>query len=287
MGVTAGSTTAGLCGACFGAGLIALYIGARGPGLGRLRSRRATGGVLLTGHHLLRLVGAVAAGAVVVAVTSWPVAGLTAAAAVLVGPWLLGSLGAQTAVERVEAVATWTEMLQGTLAASAGIGEAIGATAAVAPLAIRPAVVSLAGRLRSGVPTAQALTRFAADVDDPCADRVVCSLLLATSAPAQRLGELLATLAEATRDEVAVRVRVETSRSTVHSSVRLVIGCSLLFGAGLVVLARPYLAPFSSVEGQIVLAVVVALYGAGVALMAAMSRVEGSERLLAGGGPRS
>ncbi len=273
-------------GALFGGGLVAFAGSAWGLRSGTRPARRAARGTQrLDGARVLRVGGALAAGAAVVAITSWPVAGVAAAAAVLAVPSLLGSLSAETAVERVEAVATWTEMLHGTLAASAGVGEAIGATATVAPLAIRPAVASLAARLHAGVPAAQALVRFADDVADPCADRVVCSLLLATSAPAQRLGDLLATLADATRDEVAVRVRVETSRSTVRSSVRLVIACSLLFAAALVVVARSYLAPFSSAEGQIVLAAVVGLYGAGVVLMAAMSRMEGSERLLAGGGP--
>jgi tight adherence protein B len=273
-------------GALFGGGLVAFVGSAWGLGSTTGSARRAGRGTRrLDSARLFRVAGALVAGAAVVAVTSWPVAGVAAAAAVMVVPSLFGSLSGQTAVERVEAVATWTEMLLGTLAASAGVGEAIGATAAVAPLAIRADVASLAGRLHAGVPTAQALVRFADDVADPCADRVVCSLLLATSAPAQRLGDLLAALADATRDEVAVRVRVETSRSTVRSSVRLVIACSLLFAAALVVVARSYLAPFSSIQGQIVLAAVIGLYGAGVVLMAAMSRMEGSERLLSGGGP--
>lgn len=275
-----------LCGALFGGGLAVLVAGVWDLGSGARSARRAARDAQRRDPaRPVRIVGALVAGAGVAAVTSWPVAGLAAAAAALAVPSLVGSLSAETAVERVEAVATWTEMLHGTLAASAGVGEAIGATAAVAPLTIRPAVASLSARLRAGVPSSQALARFADDVADPCADRVVCSLLLATSAPAQRLGDLLATLADATRDEVAVRVRVETSRSTVRSSVRLVIACSLLFAAALVVLARSYLAPFSSAQGQLVLAAVVGLYGAGVALLAALSRMQGSERLLAGGGP--
>ncbi len=281
------AVTAALCGALFGGGLAALVVGAWDLGSGATTARIGARRPVRRGRgRMARPVVAVVAGTTVAAVTSWPVAGLAAAAVVLALPPLLASLSADAVVERVEAVATWTEMLHGTLAASAGIGEAIGATAAVAPIAIRPSVVALSGRLRAGVPASQALLRFAEDVADPCADRVICSLLLATSAPAQRLGDLLGSLADATREEVAARVRVETSRSSVHSSVRLVIVCSLLFAAALVVLARPYLAPFSSVQGQLVLAAVVSLYGGGVALLAVLSRMPTSERLLDPGGNR-
>ena len=49
-------------------------------------------------------------------------------------------------VARIEAVATWTEMLRDTLSAAAGLEQAILATAPLAPVAIRGEITELAAR---------------------------------------------------------------------------------------------------------------------------------------------
>jgi Flp pilus assembly protein TadB len=180
----------------------------------------------------------------------------------------------------VEAVATWTEMLQGTLAASAGLGQAIIATAALSPAPIRSATTRLSAQLTAGVHPRDALLQFSEDVGDPCADRVVCALLLAVTTRAQRLGDLLSALADSTREEVALRLRIETSRASIRSGVRTVMAFSVAFAVGLVLLAHPYLAPFGSVTGQLTLALVGALYAAGLTLMVSLSRPPKPVRLL-------
>ena len=186
-------------------------------------------------------------------VTGWPVALPIAGLAIVGLPRLLRQTSNSAAITRIEAIATWTEMLQGTLTASAGLGQAIMATAPVAPLPIRPATVRLSARLEAGAQPREALLQFADELADPSADRVVCALLLATAARAQRLGDLLTALADSTRDEVALRLRIETSRASVRSGVRTVLVFSVSFAVGLAVLARPYLAPFGTAQGQLVL----------------------------------
>lgn len=153
-------------------------------------------------------------GAVVGLVTRWPVAAVLGAATVVAIPYLLRhtSMAQQTA--RIEAVAVWTELLRDTLSASAGLAQAIIATAPVTPTAIQLPVALLAERIVSGVSMSDALLLFGADVDDPSVDLVVCALLLAATSRAQRLSELLSTLAASTRDEVAMRLRVEASRAS-------------------------------------------------------------------------
>jgi tight adherence protein B len=111
----------------------------------------------------------------------------------------------------------------------------------------------------------------------------VCALLLAFSARAQRLGDLLSELAESTREEVALRLRVETSRASVRSGVRTVVVFSVVFAGGLALLARPYLSPFDSSTGQAVLLVVGGLYAAGLTLMVALARPPKAIRLLGTG----
>jgi Flp pilus assembly protein TadB len=222
---------------------------------------------------------ALVAGLVAFLVTGWPVAGVAGALGGGGIPRLLRRTSGSMAVDRIEAVATWTEMLQSTLAAAAGLGQAILATAAVSPPPIRPAAVRLAAELEAGVAPDVALRRFADDLGDPGADRVVCALALAYRARAQRVGELLAALAESSRDEVAARLRIETSRASVRSGVRTVMVFSVAFAALLVLAARTYLTPFDTVTGQLVLGVVVACYAAGLVLMAVIARPPDPDRI--------
>ena len=226
------------------------------------------------------LVLATAAGVVCVLATGWLVAGPIGALAVYGLPRLLRQTSGAASIATIEAVATWTEMLQGSLAASAGLSQAIMATADLSPAPIRSATERLAAQISAGVHPRSALLRFADDVGDPSADRVVCALLLAFSARAQRLGELLSALADSTRQEVSLRLRIETSRASVRSGVRTVVVFSVVFVVGLALLARSYLAPFDSATGQVVLAGVGALYAAGLTLMVVLARPPRPIRLL-------
>lgn len=230
--------------------------------------------------HWTVLVLSISVGVACVVVTGWPMAGVVGTGAAYGLPRLLRRTSGAVSIGKIEAVAIWTEMLQGTLAASVGLGQAIMATADLSPAPIRPATELLAAQLRAGSHPRDALLQFAESVSDPCADRVVCSLLLAFTSRAQRLGDLLQALAESTREEVSLRLRIETSRASVRSGVRTVVVFSVVFAAGLAVLARSYLAPFASAEGQVVLLAVGGLYVGGLTLMVALARPPDPVRLL-------
>ena len=232
------------------------------------------------GLHPRSLWPAMGAGGLVFVVTGWPVAGLIGAVAVAGVPRLLRQMSAAGSIATIEAIATWTELLQGTLAASAGLGQALVATAELSPAPVRSATRRLASQIQAGVEPRSALLEFADAVDDPCADRVVCSLILAFTERAQRLGDLLGALAESTREEVALRLRVETSRASVRSSVRTVVMFSVFFAAALALLARNYLSPYGSPTGQMVLAAVGGLYAAGLTLLVTLARPPATVRLL-------
>lgn len=225
---------------------------------------------------------AAAAGVLAALATGWPVAVPIVGVAVFGLPKLFGQTAGSISIVKIESIATWTEMLQGTLAASAGLTQAIVATAPLSPLPIREATMRLSGRLSAGMHPADALLLFADDVGDPCADRVVCALQLAVSSRAQRMGDLLSALADSTRDEVALRLRIETSRASIRSGVRTVLVVSVAFAAALAVLSHPYLQPFDSANGQVVLLVVGAMYGLGLTLMVSMARPPAPVRLLGG-----
>jgi Flp pilus assembly protein TadB len=235
----------------------------------RLNGRESTWNT----HSWITKIGLPLVSALIVGtVTRWPVAALLAAVATYSLPAALRSTASQDLTRRTEAVAVWTELLRDTLTASAGLAQSIVATAGVAPDEIRMPVAHLADRIMSGVAMDDSLRLFAAEVNDSSAEDVVCALRLAATSRAQRLVELLGALADSTRDEVTMRLRVEASRASARSGVRTVICFSIGFVALLMLVARSYLAPYGSVTGQLVLILVGACYVAGLTLMVRLVR---------------
>jgi tight adherence protein B len=219
----------------------------------------------------LRLVVAAAGcGTAALVSTRWPVAALLAAGAVF-GLRTLGPADTTAVIGRLEAVATWTEMLRDTLAAAAGLSQALVGTAKVAPAAIRREVQSLATRLNAGVPPRDALVALADELADQSSDLVVAALLMAVEQRAQRLGDLLGELASTTRDQVSMRLRIEASRASARTALRTIAAFSAGFLGLLSIFSRSYLAPFGTVTGQLVLALVGALFAGGLALMSRMA----------------
>lgn len=266
------SDLAGLSGALVGLGVVVLVAGLRRvPPAGPLR---------LPQIDWRRVAPSVAAAVVVGAVTRWPVAAALAALGAGFLPTLIGPVPEAAASVRAEAVAAWTEMLADTMAASAGLTQAIVVSAERAPVSIRPAVAALAARLAAQVPLEAALREFASALADPSADLVVAALIAAARGQAGRLTEVLSGLAASVREEVAMRGRVATSRVRVRSGIRVVAGFSVAFGLLLLVVAHSYLAPFGTATGEVVLAAVGGLYAAGLWLMAGMARPQLPPRLL-------
>jgi hypothetical protein len=217
---------------------------------------------------------------VVGGVTGWPAAAVIAGVATLGLPSLFGQTSTSVSIAKIESIAAWTEMLQSTLAGSAGLSQAIATTAPLSPLAIRAEATRLSSRLSAGLQPQDALAQFAGEVGDPCADRVVCALQLAVSSRVQHIGDLLTALSDSTREEVALRLRIETSRASVRSGIRTVLVFSVAFSVGLAVLARSYLSPFQTTQGQLVLLAVGALYASGLTLMVFLARPPAAVRLL-------
>lgn len=228
-----------------------------------------------------RVALALAGAATLGLLSRWPVA--------LVGGALLGAslpsiVGGKAARERAiarnDAVATWAELLRDSLSGAHGLEEVIITTAPIAPLAIRDDVLRLAGRIgheRIGT----ALRGFAEDLGDPTADLVVAALILAAEGSSRELGALLGSLAEAARDEAAMRRRVEASRARARSTVQIVTGLTSVMVTGLLLFDRQYLKPYDDPTGQAVLALVAGLFGIGLWWLARMSQIPAPERFLA------
>jgi hypothetical protein len=149
--------------------------------------------------------------------------------------------------------------------------QAIIATAPLAPLPVRTEVATLAVRLE-GERLAPALRAFADEVADPTCDLVVAALVLAAEHQAQRLGELLGSLAAAARDQATMRLRVEAGRARTRTSVKVIVGATGALVAGLALLDRGYLAPYDTATGQLVLALVGAVFALAFIWLARMTR---------------
>jgi len=283
------SALAGLLGAGVGLGLVLVVAGWRGVELARpaRHLERAQVGRAQLERVNLRLALGVGAAVVVGAATGWPVGAVLAGLAGWGAPGLVGGAARhQAAVGRIEAVAGWAEMLRDTMAASAGLEQAIVATATLAPLPIRAEVATLALRLESER-LAPALRTFADEVADPTCDLVVAALVLAADHQAQRLGELLGTLAQAARDQATMRLRVEAGRARTRTSVKVIVGATGTLVAGLALVDRGYLSPYDSPTGQLILVLVGAMFALSFVWLSRMTRPAHLERILTARTPGS
>jgi Flp pilus assembly protein TadB len=227
------------------------------------------------------LAAAIAVGVLVGAGTGWVVAAILAALAVVGLPSILGgNVEHRKQVARIEAIASWTEMLRDTLVAAAGLEQAILATAATAPAAIRGEITDLAVRIDRGDRLAASLRSLAEQLRDPTADLVISALVLAAEQHARQLAALLGELATEAREQASMRMRVEAARARTRTSVRVIVITTLAFAGGLVLLNRHYLAPYDSAFGQLVLLLVGILFTLAFVWLARIARIRTAQRFL-------
>lgn len=282
--VVVSTTTAlmALLGVGIGLGLLLIIAGWRGAQMRwPLWASRTDAGGQRNPVRLRRLLAAIAVGLVVAIATGWLVGGVLAAMATWGLPRVFGSNAAhERYVARITAIASWAEMLRDVLGAAAGLEQAIVATADTVPEAIRPEINELVFRLERGDRLAPSLRLLADQLADPTADLVISSLVLASEKQARQLADLLGELAAEAREQVSMRLRVEAGRARTRTSVRMIVGVTLAFAAGLTLLNRGYLAPFDTALGQIMLALVGTLFTIAFVWLGRMARVQAPDRFL-------
>ncbi|MYT27489.1 MULTISPECIES: type II secretion system F family protein [unclassified Streptomyces] len=282
-GTGAVTAVAVACGTVCGLGLVAIGYGAvrrtareEQVGLGRRLLGR-----LPAEWTTRRFTIAVTVAVVVGALTGWPVAAVVTTVAGLTLPGLLGpDRAAALRTERMEALAAWTEMLRDTLCAAAGLEQAVLVTADIAPAALEGEMRTLAAAIRAGRSLPSALRAFAVEVDDPLADVVVAALVMAAEQQAGQLAPLLGELAESVREQVAMRQRIDAGRASVRTGVRVTVLVTLGMAVGMVVFNRPYLDPFDTLTGQVVLAAVGGLFAVSFTYLSAIGRIDEPVRLI-------
>jgi tight adherence protein B len=273
---------AGVLGALCALGVVSFAVAMRPvvPGEVPERRRPAVNARTRFENLVLRLALGVGAAVVVGAITRWPMAALLLGLAGFLAPSLLGGEAQRKAkLDRVEAVASWAEMLRDTMAGAGGLEQSIIATAGVAPRPIRQEVVRLAARLERERLT-PALRTFADELDDPSGDLVVAALILAADKSPKRLGDLLGRLAHSARDEVNMRLRIESGRARTRTSVKVITVFTTLFALFLVLFNRDYLEPYDTTLGQGVLAVIGLCFGSAFFWLSRSFRIDAEERFL-------
>lgn len=231
---------------------------------------------------VIRFAGAVLIATAVFVITRWPVAAV--ATGVLVAAWTSlfgGARAEQAAVDRLEALVTWTESLRDTVAAHASLEHAIPAATQHAPEEIRPALVALSGQIRARIPLDRALYTFAAALDDPSADRVVAALVLNVRRRGDRLEQVLSGLVTTSREELDLRRRIMAGREGLRRGVQIVIGLTVVMAGYLMGFGGGYLRPYDSAGGQVALAVVIALFTVGIAWMRRLAVAQAPPSFLA------
>ena len=266
-----------LCGLAFGLGASLLVASLRPPP----RPRPPLAQRLRPDRALLRAVLAATIAVAVQVATGWPAAAAWAGVAGAAVPSLATGRRARAAeLARIEAIATWAEMLRDLVRAGNGLSQAIAASARVAPAPLRAAVVHLAQRLGAGERPEAALGGFAHQVGDGQADFLVKALVLAYTRGAADITRLLDNLARTTRERAGMRLRVEGGRARVRTTARAAAAVALGWLVLIFVTAPGFFRPYDTTAGQVVLAAVGACFAASFWLISRMGRVPPSPRLL-------
>lgn len=226
-----------------------------------------------------RVLGAIGGGLAVLMLSGWPVAALAAGVGAYALPPMLTGRAPQRRIARLEALAQWSRRLAEMIGASRGLEQALADSARVAPAEVRESVGRLAARLNNHANTEQALRAFADELDDPIADLIACSLLLAARRRGPGTREALSSLADAVEHEVIVRRDVEAERAGLRTTLLVIVtsvgALSVLFASSQT-LADPYDTPL----GQTVLAIVAAIYAVGLCWMRRLAVLSTGARFL-------
>ncbi|MGW6842114.1 type II secretion system F family protein [Streptomyces sp. NPDC054958] len=263
-----------LAGLALAGGLVGLVAGIVGttapkgpPVAARLRAGRRLAGRDERMVRRTRLAGGALAAVVLWLVTGVFIAGALVFLAVIGVPWLLApTKSATTRIGKLEALGDWTQRLANVLRLGRGLDEALQISRKGCPEEIVDEVADLVDRLQVGWRPTDALRLFGDALGDVTADKVVAALVLSAADRGPGLAQALDDLAESVHEEVARRRAIEADRAKPRTTMRwmtiitlAVIGCGFLIPS--------YTAPYGTLLGQLVLAVLAAGFIGVLALM--------------------
>ena len=179
----------------------------------------------------------------------------------------------------VEAIAAWTENLRDTMSAASGLEQAIIATAERSPRVIEAPLQRLVASLRYES-LEVSLRRFADEVDHPTCDFVVAALTTSSRHQTRDIHTLLGHLSECARAECHLYLRIWVSRARSRTAVRIITAVVLAFVGGLILFNRQYLAPFLSLSGAAIAALIFASFITSLVWLSRIANVQTPDRLL-------
>ncbi|MCX6398393.1 MAG: type II secretion system F family protein [Propionibacteriales bacterium] len=245
------------------------------------RQGRGGAGLLAGRSARRRLFVALAVGLVVALLTRWPVAAIAAGAVIYLWPTMFGAgKDAAGQIERLEALAVWTETLRDSTAGAVGLEQAIRHSLTTAPPVLAPALRRLEGQMRVQVPLPEALADFDVYLDDASVNPVTAALILNSRLRGPGLVEVLTKLATSTREEIDMRRTSEEGRKVIRRSATIVLAVTAALAGSLAVFSRDFVAPYSTVTGQLVLAIVIAIFASGLMWIRAAAIRKPPERFL-------
>ena len=224
---------------------------------------------------------AVAIGVIVLVVTRWPSAAIAAVAVSFLWPNIAGgtSVGRRQ-LEKVEALAAWTESLRDTAGAASGLEQAIATTLPTTPPLLVGPVRALSSRLMGRVPLPVALAMFADEVGDASADMVVAALSLNARQRAGGLDRILTSLALTFREELEMRRKVEHQRRGLRRQALQISGLVISFVVVQTLFSRSIVHAYGTLVGQLVLLVIVAVFVGGLIRIRRLSEPAAQPRFL-------
>lgn len=226
-----------------------------------------------------RLILATVLGLLLGLLTGWLVLVLLVPAVVVGLPALLRQPAAATDLERLAALEGWTRGLAGSIVVGSGLEQAIRASLASTPDALRPQVARLVARLDAQQPLEQCLRLWADEVNDVTADLIAASLILGARRRSGGVSASLEELAESVAEQARMRRAIEADRSSPRASARWVTFLTL-GAAALLALNEAYIEPYRTPLGQIVLVLLAAAYAGSLLWMRSISAGKPTPRFL-------
>lgn len=253
-------------------------------GESRLAAMRARARLRVT---LRRVLVAVGIGLTVWLLTGWPVAGLIAIGLTAGVPYFFGAgREASRRIERQEALEEWSRRLAETLAAGGNAVQTIVRSAEHAPKPIAKEVTTLANALATPrLDRAASLDAFAAEIGDAVGDMVAAALKLAVSMESSpQVPDVLRTMAVGVAEQVQAARAIEVMRAGPRSESRAIVIVQVVFLAA-VTMMTDYMAPYGTLLGQLVLALIGGVMLLALWLLRRFSMSPPVPRFLTGTGP--
>ncbi|MFJ8621708.1 type II secretion system F family protein [Kitasatospora sp. NPDC093550] len=212
--------------------------------------------------------------------TGIPLTALLVPLAVFGLPWLFDTTRPDThRIERLEALSEWTQRIADVLLLGVGLNQAIVTSRRTAPAALEDEIGELAARLQARWRPEEALHAFADSLADATADKVLAALVLRAGDSGPGLARTLSDMADSVREEVRQRRAIEADRAKHRTTIRWLVGIIVLV-VTVGSFNTEYTRPYGTFLGQLVLAVVAALFVAIIAWMRALASHPPVPRLL-------